>query len=197
MSRLLVCSSRAYSFSVKGLMIMQSELMAPAPALAHREHPAVRAAITTYIFTITVGVGGTSSSLGGPWLPQLPLMAVLSSPQSESPQDKGCGPPSLPPLQRESSEASELVIYPLETEVTVTGTDRWVSFAPMGTLVGERKPQLVGTPWKNHSPSGPVGGRRAGGEARMVQEPSPAASAAACLSGSRRRCRGLRRRQER
>lgn len=60
--------------------------------------------------------------------------------------------------------------------MTVTGTDRWVSFAPMRTLVGERKPQLVGTPWKNHSPSGPVGGRRAGGEARMVQEPSPAAS---------------------
>lgn len=54
--------------------------MAPAQALAHREHPAVRAAITTYIFTVTVGVGGTPSSLGGPWLPQLPLMSVLSSP---------------------------------------------------------------------------------------------------------------------
>ncbi|KAB0390803.1 hypothetical protein E2I00_016712, partial [Balaenoptera physalus] len=50
------------------------------------------------------------------------LMGLLS--ESESPQDNGCGPPSFPPLQRESSEASELIIYPLETEVTVTGTDR-------------------------------------------------------------------------
>ncbi|XP_033269872.1 WD repeat-containing protein 62 isoform X4 [Orcinus orca] len=49
------------------------------------------------------------------------LAGLLS--ESESPQDNGCGPPSLPPLQRESSEASELIIYPLETEVTVTGTD--------------------------------------------------------------------------
>ncbi|XP_026934662.1 WD repeat-containing protein 62 isoform X5 [Sagmatias obliquidens] len=49
------------------------------------------------------------------------LAGLLS--ESDSPQDNGCGPPSLPPLQRESSEASELIIYPLETEVTVTGTD--------------------------------------------------------------------------
>ncbi|KAJ8791453.1 hypothetical protein J1605_004258 [Eschrichtius robustus] len=49
------------------------------------------------------------------------LVGLLN--ESESPQDNGCGPPSLPPLQRESSEASELIIYPLETEVTVTGTD--------------------------------------------------------------------------
>eukprot|EP00069_Balaena_mysticetus_P008279 bmy_05918T0 len=42
------------------------------------------------------------------------LAGLLS--ESESPQDNGCGPPSLPPLQRESSEASELIIYPLETE---------------------------------------------------------------------------------
>ncbi|XP_059940779.1 WD repeat-containing protein 62 isoform X2 [Mesoplodon densirostris] len=49
------------------------------------------------------------------------LAGLLS--ESESPQDNGCGPPSLPPLQRESSEASELIIYPLEAEVTATGTD--------------------------------------------------------------------------
>eukprot|EP00070_Physeter_catodon_P034380 XP_028341274.1 WD repeat-containing protein 62-like isoform X1 [Physeter catodon] len=49
------------------------------------------------------------------------LAGLLS--ESESPQDNGCRPPSLPLLQRESSEASELIIYPLETEVTVTGTD--------------------------------------------------------------------------
>ncbi|XP_066875110.1 WD repeat-containing protein 62 isoform X4 [Kogia breviceps] len=53
------------------------------------------------------------------------LAGLLS--ESESPQNNGCRPPSLPLLQRESSEAGELIIYPLETEVTVTGTDRHCS----------------------------------------------------------------------
>ncbi|KAK2088277.1 mitogen-activated protein kinase binding protein 1 [Saguinus oedipus] len=43
---------------------------------------------------------------------------------SESPQEAGCGHPSFLPQQRESSnEASELILYSLEAEVTVTGTD--------------------------------------------------------------------------
>ncbi|XP_057568277.1 WD repeat-containing protein 62 isoform X2 [Hippopotamus amphibius kiboko] len=49
------------------------------------------------------------------------LVGLLS--ESESPQEDGCGHPSLTPLQRESSETRELIIYPLETEVTVIGTD--------------------------------------------------------------------------
>ncbi|XP_012932839.1 WD repeat-containing protein 62 isoform X1 [Heterocephalus glaber] len=49
------------------------------------------------------------------------LVGLLS--ESESPQDDGCGCPSFLPLQRESSEASELVIYTPEAEVTVTGPD--------------------------------------------------------------------------
>lgn len=74
--------------------------MAPAQALAHREHPAVRAAITTYIFTVTVGVGGTPSSLGGPWLPQLPLMSVLSSPRSQTvPRTMAVGLPPYHPYR--------------------------------------------------------------------------------------------------
>uniref|UniRef100_A0A452V564 WD repeat-containing protein 62 n=1 Tax=Ursus maritimus TaxID=29073 RepID=A0A452V564_URSMA len=67
------------------------------------------------------------------------LAALLSEVQTapawptvppESPQEVGCGHPSFLPLQRESSEDSELIIYSLEAEVMVTGTDRWVSFAP-------------------------------------------------------------------
>lgn len=38
--------------------------------------------------------------------------------------------------------------------MTVPGADRWVSFVPRGASVGERKPQLIGTFWKNCSPSG-------------------------------------------
>uniref|UniRef100_A0A8C0MRV4 WD repeat domain 62 n=1 Tax=Canis lupus familiaris TaxID=9615 RepID=A0A8C0MRV4_CANLF len=49
------------------------------------------------------------------------LAGLLS--ESESPQENGCGHPSFLPLQRESSEDSELIIYSLEAEVTVTGTD--------------------------------------------------------------------------
>ncbi|XP_044112329.1 WD repeat-containing protein 62 [Neovison vison] len=49
------------------------------------------------------------------------LAAILS--ESESPQEVGCGHPSFLPLQRESSEDSELIIYSLEAEVTVTGAD--------------------------------------------------------------------------
>ncbi|XP_070080224.1 WD repeat-containing protein 62 isoform X18 [Equus przewalskii] len=52
--------------------------------------------------------------------PQSPA-GLLSEP--ESPRDDGCGHPSFLPLQRESSEASELIIYSPEAEVTVTGTD--------------------------------------------------------------------------
>lgn len=33
--------------------------------------------------------------------------------------------------------------------MTITGTDRWVPFAPRAALVGERKPLLIGTLWKN------------------------------------------------
>nr|XP_055166602.1 WD repeat-containing protein 62 isoform X2 [Nyctereutes procyonoides] len=50
---------------------------------------------------------------------KLPLWAKRLS---ESPQENGCGHPSFLPLQRESSEDSEL-IYSLEAEVTVIGTD--------------------------------------------------------------------------
>ncbi|XP_030878234.1 WD repeat-containing protein 62-like [Leptonychotes weddellii] len=49
------------------------------------------------------------------------LVALLS--ESESPQKVGGGHPSFLPLQRESSEDSELIIYSLEAEVTVPGTD--------------------------------------------------------------------------
>ncbi|XP_060041769.1 WD repeat-containing protein 62 isoform X2 [Erinaceus europaeus] len=49
------------------------------------------------------------------------LVGLLN--ESESPQENNCGHPSFQPLQRESSEASELILYSLETEVTVTGTD--------------------------------------------------------------------------
>ncbi|XP_027473429.2 WD repeat-containing protein 62 isoform X4 [Zalophus californianus] len=49
------------------------------------------------------------------------LAALLS--ESESPQEVGGGHPSFLPLQRESSEDSKLIIYSLEAEVTVTGTD--------------------------------------------------------------------------
>ncbi|XP_042086769.1 WD repeat-containing protein 62 isoform X2 [Ovis aries] len=49
------------------------------------------------------------------------LAGLLS--ESESPQEDGCGHPSLSPPQRESSEASELITCPPETEVTVTGRD--------------------------------------------------------------------------
>ncbi|XP_064437377.1 WD repeat-containing protein 62 isoform X2 [Mirounga angustirostris] len=49
------------------------------------------------------------------------LAALLS--ESESPQKVGGGHPSFLPIQRESSEDSELIIYSLEAEVTVTGTD--------------------------------------------------------------------------
>ncbi|XP_064345346.1 WD repeat-containing protein 62 isoform X2 [Camelus dromedarius] len=44
--------------------------------------------------------------------------------ESESPQEDGCRHPSSPRLQGESSEASQLIIYSLEAEMTVTGTDR-------------------------------------------------------------------------
>ncbi|XP_058386929.1 WD repeat-containing protein 62 [Diceros bicornis minor] len=43
--------------------------------------------------------------------------------ESESPREDGCGHPSFLPLQRESSEASELIVCSLEAEVTVTGMD--------------------------------------------------------------------------
>ncbi|XP_005908326.2 WD repeat-containing protein 62 isoform X1 [Bos mutus] len=43
--------------------------------------------------------------------------------ESESPQEDGCGHPSLSPPQQGSPEASELITCPLETEVTVTGMD--------------------------------------------------------------------------
>ncbi|XP_060995084.1 WD repeat-containing protein 62 isoform X5 [Dama dama] len=49
------------------------------------------------------------------------LAGLLS--ESESPQEDGCGHPSLSPPQQESSEASELITCPPETEVTVTGMD--------------------------------------------------------------------------
>nr|XP_020023768.1 WD repeat-containing protein 62 isoform X2 [Castor canadensis] len=49
------------------------------------------------------------------------LAGLLS--ESESPQENGCGHLSFLPLQRESSETSEELIYSLEAEVTVTGTD--------------------------------------------------------------------------
>ncbi|XP_077838453.1 WD repeat-containing protein 62 isoform X8 [Macaca mulatta] len=49
------------------------------------------------------------------------LASLLS--ESESPQEAGRGHPSFLPQQRESSEASELILYSLEAEVTVTGTD--------------------------------------------------------------------------
>ncbi|XP_045388205.1 WD repeat-containing protein 62 [Lemur catta] len=48
------------------------------------------------------------------------LAGLLS--ESESPQG-GCSHPSFLPQQRESPEASELIICSLEAEVTVTGTD--------------------------------------------------------------------------
>ncbi|XP_055095620.1 WD repeat-containing protein 62 isoform X11 [Symphalangus syndactylus] len=49
------------------------------------------------------------------------LASLLS--ESESPQEAGRGHPSFLPQQKESSEASELILYSLEAEVTVTGTD--------------------------------------------------------------------------
>ncbi|XP_036877330.2 WD repeat-containing protein 62 isoform X1 [Manis javanica] len=49
------------------------------------------------------------------------LAGLLS--ESESPQEDGCGQPSFLPLQRASSEDSELIIYSLEADVTVTETD--------------------------------------------------------------------------
>ncbi|KAL4667289.1 hypothetical protein H8959_005978 [Pygathrix nigripes] len=49
------------------------------------------------------------------------LASLLS--ESESPQETGRGHPSFLPQQKESSEASELILYSLEAEVTVTGTD--------------------------------------------------------------------------
>lgn len=68
------------------------------------------------VFTITLSRGpGCHSCLR--WL-------YLFTPQSESPQEDGCGDPSFLPLQRESSEANELTIYSLEAEVTVPETDR-------------------------------------------------------------------------
>uniref|UniRef100_G1RLV3 WD repeat-containing protein 62 n=1 Tax=Nomascus leucogenys TaxID=61853 RepID=G1RLV3_NOMLE len=49
------------------------------------------------------------------------LASLLS--ESGSPQEAGRGHPSFLPQQKESSEASELILYSLEAEVTVTGTD--------------------------------------------------------------------------
>lgn len=51
------------------------------------------------------------------------LVSLLN--ESESPQDDGCGCPSFLPLQRESSEASELVICTPEADVTVTEADSY------------------------------------------------------------------------
>ncbi|KAL0610184.1 WD repeat-containing protein 62, partial [Plecturocebus cupreus] len=54
---------------------------------------------------------------------ELQSLAGLLS-ESESPQEAGRGHPSFLPQQRESSnEASELILYSQEAEVTVTGTD--------------------------------------------------------------------------
>ncbi|XP_036348421.2 WD repeat-containing protein 62 [Ochotona princeps] len=49
------------------------------------------------------------------------LASLLS--ESESPQEDGHEQRSHLPLQRESAEASELILYSLETELTVPGTD--------------------------------------------------------------------------
>ncbi|VFV40567.1 wd repeat-containing protein [Lynx pardinus] len=49
------------------------------------------------------------------------LVGLLS--ELESPQEDGCGHPSFLPLQRESPEDRELIVYSLEAEVTVTETD--------------------------------------------------------------------------
>ncbi|XP_054318279.1 WD repeat-containing protein 62 isoform X8 [Pongo pygmaeus] len=49
------------------------------------------------------------------------LASLLS--ESENPQEAGHGHPSFLPQQKESSESSELILYSLEAEVTVTGTD--------------------------------------------------------------------------
>ncbi|MBZ3887013.1 WD repeat-containing protein 62 [Sciurus carolinensis] len=49
------------------------------------------------------------------------LAGLLS--ESESPQEDGHGHSSFLPLQRESSEARELIIYSLEAGMTITGTD--------------------------------------------------------------------------
>ncbi|KAM4801074.1 WD repeat-containing protein 62 isoform 1-T1 [Urocitellus parryii] len=49
------------------------------------------------------------------------LAGLLS--ESESPQEDGCGHSSFLPLQRESPEARELIIYSLEAGMTITGTD--------------------------------------------------------------------------
>uniref|UniRef100_A0A8C9PR59 WD repeat domain 62 n=1 Tax=Spermophilus dauricus TaxID=99837 RepID=A0A8C9PR59_SPEDA len=51
-----------------------------------------------------------------------------SHPGLGSPQEDGCGHSSFLPLQRESPEARELIIYSLEAGMTITGTDRWVPF---------------------------------------------------------------------
>ena len=83
----------------------------------HSEHPTVGAAIIPGIFTVTL------RSLQVSWLPQLPRWLCLLTPQSESPQEDGHRNPSFLPLQRESSEAREVVIS-LEAEVPVPGTDR-------------------------------------------------------------------------
>lgn len=134
-------------------------------AQAHSERPTEGAAISpTSLLLLSVWTGHLEACRR-PWLPQLPQMAVLSSPQSESPQEDGCGQPSFLPLQRASSEDSELIIYSLEADVTVTETDRWVSFAPRGALVGKKQPQLTGRPWKNHCllPSWPCGSGAEGG----------------------------------
>ncbi|XP_078294614.1 WD repeat-containing protein 62 isoform X4 [Panthera onca] len=49
------------------------------------------------------------------------LVGLLS--ELESPQEDGSGHPSFLPLQRESPEDRELIVYSLEAEVTVTETD--------------------------------------------------------------------------
>ena len=88
-----------------------------------------------HIFPVIVGVGGPFAGFQRAPVAMATLDGcVLFTPQSESPQENGCGHPSFLPLQRESSEDSELIIYSLAAEVTVTGTDRWVSFAPREAL---------------------------------------------------------------
>ncbi|XP_013377888.1 PREDICTED: WD repeat-containing protein 62 isoform X1 [Chinchilla lanigera] len=82
------------------------------------------------------------------------LAGLLNEP--ESPQDDGCECPTFLPLQRESSEASELVIYSPEAEETITGADseyceKEVEAGP-GDQQGDSYLRLSSVSSKNPSP---------------------------------------------
>lgn len=68
--------------------------------------------------------GGTTGSLPGPGCHDCPQNGSALHPQSERPQEDSRGHPSFLPLQRQSTEARELILSSPEAEVIVSGMHR-------------------------------------------------------------------------